>query len=182
MPIHRRRDRPEASRGQALVEFALVIPIFLLMLFGLVDMARIVYFNSTLSQAAREGARLAAVEAYWVGSTTAGCNQAGGPVCPATVTDLRTDILAATNGMMTPFGAIADANLHLSCDLDTAPTGSWTSPPRNCNAPATRDPGSPTGNALVSVRVVMEITPITPIIGNLIGTLELSGAATMDIN
>ena len=34
--------------GQGLVEFALVIPIFLLMLFGVVDAGRYVYMNSIL--------------------------------------------------------------------------------------------------------------------------------------
>jgi len=52
-----------ASRGQTLVEFALVIPVFLAILFGLVDLGRFVVTDNILSQAAREGARLASVEA-----------------------------------------------------------------------------------------------------------------------
>ena len=56
--------------GQSLVEFALVIPVFLLILFGLLDAGRYVYMNSVLSQAAREGARVAAAEARWIGKTT----------------------------------------------------------------------------------------------------------------
>ncbi len=59
--------RRGAEDGQALVEFALVIPVFLFILFGLLDVGRLVYTNSTLSQAAREGARLAAAEAGWIG-------------------------------------------------------------------------------------------------------------------
>lgn len=43
--------------GQALVEFALVIPIFLLLLFGIVDMARYVYSSNALNEAAREAGR-----------------------------------------------------------------------------------------------------------------------------
>ncbi|HET6381284.1 MAG TPA: TadE family protein [candidate division Zixibacteria bacterium] len=171
---HRRERR---GRGQALVEFALVIPIFLLLLFGLIDMARIVYFNSTLSQAAREGARLAAVEAYWVGRTEAYCNTDGGPVCRADVTELRADVLQAANRMMTPFAAIADEDLHLSCDATTPPTGAWSSPTHNCDTPTDRQP-----QGLVSVRIAIEIEPITPMLGQIIGSLELSGAATMEIN
>ena len=49
--------------GQALVEFALILPVFLLLLFGLIDVGRYVYMNTVLSQAAREGARLGAAEA-----------------------------------------------------------------------------------------------------------------------
>ena len=56
------------ATGQSLVEFALVIPIFLLILFGLIDMGRAVYSNNTVGQAAREAARLAATQAYPVPS------------------------------------------------------------------------------------------------------------------
>ena len=48
--------------GQTLVEFALVVPIFMLVIFGRFDVGRAVYANSVLSQGAREGARLAATE------------------------------------------------------------------------------------------------------------------------
>ena len=61
------------SRGQALVEFALVFPVFMLILFGVIEVARFVYTDSALSQAAREGARLAAVEARWIGDTGLSC-------------------------------------------------------------------------------------------------------------
>ena len=75
--------RGRTRHGQALVEFALVIPIFLLMLFGLIDIGRLVYLNATLSQAAREGARVGSVEASYRGSADPACGTAGGPVCPA---------------------------------------------------------------------------------------------------
>ena len=52
-----------------MVEFALVLPVFILLLFGLLDVGRYVYMNSVLSQAAREGARVAAAEASWIGKT-----------------------------------------------------------------------------------------------------------------
>jgi len=50
-----------ASRGQALVEFAIVIPIFLALLFGIVDLGRVVWANNSLANAAREAARYAIV-------------------------------------------------------------------------------------------------------------------------
>src|SRR4029077_3264030 len=62
-PIMRlRRDR--RGRGQALVEFALVIPIFLLLLIAIFDMGRAVFAYNTLTNAAREGARIAIVNQY----------------------------------------------------------------------------------------------------------------------
>ena len=57
-----RRDR--RGRGQALVEFALVIPIFLLLLVAIFDMGRAVFAYNTLTNAAREGARMAIVNQY----------------------------------------------------------------------------------------------------------------------
>jgi Flp pilus assembly protein TadG len=49
------------AKGQALVEFALIIPIFLLIVIALFDLGRAVFSYNTLTNAAREGARLAIV-------------------------------------------------------------------------------------------------------------------------
>jgi len=48
-------------RGVALVEFAIVIPLVFLFTFGLIEMARLVMVQQALVNAAREGARLAAL-------------------------------------------------------------------------------------------------------------------------
>jgi Flp pilus assembly protein TadG len=55
-----RRSAHEAL-GQALAEFALVAPIFFLMLFAIIDFGRYVYYVQILNNAAREGARYAIV-------------------------------------------------------------------------------------------------------------------------
>lgn len=53
------RCRPGGrSRGQSLVEFTLVIPLFLLLVSGMVDFGLGLYSNMTVINAAREGARL----------------------------------------------------------------------------------------------------------------------------
>lgn len=49
------------ERGQSLVEFALVIPIVLLLMLGLFDLGRVVFTNNSLSDGSRHGARTAAV-------------------------------------------------------------------------------------------------------------------------
>jgi len=54
-------SRERRQGGQALMEFALVIPIFLVMLIGMVDVGRAVWANNALANAAREGARHAIV-------------------------------------------------------------------------------------------------------------------------
>lgn len=55
------RRRRGGRRGQALVEFSLVIPIFLLVMISLFDLGRAVFSYNTLTNAAREGARMAIV-------------------------------------------------------------------------------------------------------------------------
>jgi Flp pilus assembly protein TadG len=52
------------GRGQALVEFALVLPIFILLLVAIFDLGRAVFAYNTLTNAAREGARIAIVNQY----------------------------------------------------------------------------------------------------------------------
>jgi Flp pilus assembly protein TadG len=64
MRIFARRRRRQNRRGQALVEFALVIPIFLLVLVAIFDLGRAVFAYNTLTNAAREGARIAIVNQY----------------------------------------------------------------------------------------------------------------------
>ena len=49
------------DRGAAAVEFALLFPVLLLIVFGIIDFGRALNAQITLTQAAREGARLAAV-------------------------------------------------------------------------------------------------------------------------
>jgi hypothetical protein len=51
----------EEQRGQSLVEFALLLPLMLLIITGLFDVARAVWQENTLAYAAREGTRYAIV-------------------------------------------------------------------------------------------------------------------------
>jgi Flp pilus assembly protein TadG len=48
-----------AIRAQSLVEFALIGPVFLLLVFGLIEGARLVYAYNTVNHAAQEAARTA---------------------------------------------------------------------------------------------------------------------------
>jgi Flp pilus assembly protein TadG len=50
------------SRGQALVEFSLVIPLILLLLLGTIDLGRAVYAYTTVAEASRQANRLAIVD------------------------------------------------------------------------------------------------------------------------
>ena len=188
----------QATRGQALVEFALVFPVFMLLLFGLIDIGRFVYTDSALSQAAREGARLAAVEARWLGSNDPSCvasasqitpSRPGAKVCPADATALKADVAAAVNRMVAGLGQVT--TLYLSCNAggvgDLAPTGEWdeTSVRFPSCGPDRTGAGALTPNGsgqLVSVRVVYEYGPITPIVASIVGSVSRTASATMLIN
>jgi Flp pilus assembly protein TadG len=58
---HRRPGRP-AERGQALVEFALIFPILLLLIVGIFDAGRLVFAYNDITNAARVGARVAIID------------------------------------------------------------------------------------------------------------------------
>jgi Flp pilus assembly protein TadG len=50
-------------RGNAVIEFALTLPILLLVVFGITELGRAIMTKNVLNTASREGARLAAVSA-----------------------------------------------------------------------------------------------------------------------
>lgn len=55
-------DRPKGrQRSQALVEFALVSPLFLFIMFSAIDISRLLYTYTAISSAARDGARTASL-------------------------------------------------------------------------------------------------------------------------
>lgn len=56
------RRRHDSRRGQSLTEFALILPVFLLVLVGLLDIGRAIYAYNTVANAARTAARVAIVD------------------------------------------------------------------------------------------------------------------------
>lgn len=60
--MRHRKDRKTArDHGAAAVEFALLLPVLLLLVFGIIDFGRALNAQITLTQAARAGARLDAL-------------------------------------------------------------------------------------------------------------------------
>jgi hypothetical protein len=78
-----------SSRGQAMVEFALVAPVFFVLLFAVIEAGRFVLYYQTLANATREGARYAIVH---------GANSARLGLCPS--------------------GPMATGSPYPPCDLD----------------------------------------------------------------
>ena len=48
-------------RGQELVEYAITLPIFLILVLGIVDLGRAVYYYSAMNNVVREGARYGSI-------------------------------------------------------------------------------------------------------------------------
>lgn len=69
--------RRRKTKGQALAEFALVAPLFFLILLGIIEAGRFIFYYEVLNNATREGARYAIVN----GANTLGCPT--GPPAPA---------------------------------------------------------------------------------------------------
>ena len=112
------RSRPgarDSDRGAAAVEFALLLPLLLLLVFGIIDFGRAINAQITLTQAAREGARLAALGQPNVATRTraaaTGLSGVGVAVtpCPSGATQTTDAVVTATYSFkfVTPIGAIA---------------------------------------------------------------------------
>ena len=57
------KQRGSSQSSQALVEFSMVAPLFLLIIFAAIDISRLLYTYTAISSAARDGARTASFQA-----------------------------------------------------------------------------------------------------------------------
>jgi Flp pilus assembly protein TadG len=85
-----RTGRHEGERGQALVEFAMTIPIVLAVMFGIVDFGRALYTYDLVTSAARVGSRYASVHG-------SGCSPA--PSCTASSATIQAYVRSTVNGI-----------------------------------------------------------------------------------
>lgn len=134
-----RRDR----RGQALVEFALIAPAFVLLLVGLFDAGRAVYAYSTVNNAAHTAARQAVVD--------------------QNVGDVKTAAIEQAPGLQL---AIADV------------TVTWLDANGGATLPCSNTPNV---GCTAEVRVRYSFTAATPLLGNLMGSIQLEGVARQPI-
>jgi Flp pilus assembly protein TadG len=150
--LHDREDR-----GQTLVEFALILPIFVLLLVGIFDFGRAIYAYNTISNAAREAVRVAIVDQSCNVIGTEAQNRAGlGITWAPTVAQ--------------PCGpSTSDISIRFLNADGTTPAGS-----DRCLQPDAT-PGVPFG-CLVQVTVRYRYNAATPIISNLVGTLNLTAS------
>jgi len=140
-----------SHRGQSLVEFALVFPIAMLVLMAVFDVGRAVFVYNGLTNAAREGARLAAV------------NQ------DETMIGQRVTAMTFGNGV-TNLGDPDFVRFHREGpDLDT--------PTSNPVCPAT----AMAVGCMAIVNAESAWTAITPIIGQIIGPITFTARSEMPV-
>jgi hypothetical protein len=153
LPVRgRRRDR---SRGQALVEFAFVLPIFLLILMILLDFGRVIYAQYTITQDAREASRIGVVEDD-AGSLAGSC----APGSPCKIAAIRSAAQAMSPGVeLTPEDIRGDdgtAGGDSNCPFSVSPNDNFY-------------PDGTTGGDRVVVNIQVEVPLITPFISNVVG-------------
>jgi Flp pilus assembly protein TadG len=98
----RSRTTPRDDSGAAAVEFALVVPFVLLLLFGVIDFGRAYNMQLSLTHAAREGARVAALG----GSSASATSRTQSTAAPVTgvsvsVTSCPASVLPASDAVVT---------------------------------------------------------------------------------
>jgi Flp pilus assembly protein TadG len=77
------RSGSEKEKGAVAVEFALVLPIFLVLVFGIFEFGRAFNIQVSLSEAARESARYAAVHSSDAGFSVGAAQDAGVTAAPS---------------------------------------------------------------------------------------------------
>ena len=92
--MSRRSRFGDDQSAQALIEFALVLPLFLLIVTGIFDVARAVWQENTLAYAAREGTRYAIVHGASGVPIVGPCSSCVNPVS----NNLGNVVSAVTNG------------------------------------------------------------------------------------
>jgi Flp pilus assembly protein TadG len=147
--IRRQRYR---TRGQALVEFSLVLIPFLVILMGVYDLGRAIYMMNSTAEAAREIARVTVVHPF--GGTK----------------DLGTSA-QTTSVINTQRGLVPNLSITPSTDIVCVDPADTVQPDSQCYAH---------GDRFVRVHVTADFEPITPIVA-LFGAHTLESYSRMDV-
>lgn len=117
--LPRQNAEGEQRRGAAVVEFALVAPLFFLLVFGVVEFGQAFMVSQLLNSAAREGARVAVAS----GSTNAEVEAAVRDVIDRSTTANSGDVTVTITvtpepGNPDPANNVANANKRDLCTID----------------------------------------------------------------
>jgi TadE-like protein len=158
-------SRRKGQESQALIEFALISPLLLLLVFGIIDIGRAVFYYDTLNHAAREGARTAVRASSTLPTNTDVLNTVTQQLVGAPVSE------PCPQGPVT--GALPPANTAWLYVTEPNPPASVESNPP-MNAPGGEYPAASSGscsginpasgNAPLQVTLRFNLILITPII------------------
>jgi Flp pilus assembly protein TadG len=95
----RSRPRAQGKRGAATLEYAIVLPVLLLFLLGIMDMGRLMWIYAGLNRGVEAASRCAAVDANACGTTAQIQNVAAGEVWGASVSSSVFSVSTATCGI-----------------------------------------------------------------------------------
>ncbi len=168
------RLAPFGRRGQSLVEFALVVPIVVLLLIAVFDVGRGVYAYTSIANAARVGARVAVVNQLYPDSSATQCAES------MPVEDLAPGSTPTWSARACAAAAATSLGL-LPSDVTIGyapPSGSALACPAG-PVPATTAPFHV--GCIASVTVSYTWSPITPVIGSLMGPIRMSSTSQMPV-
>lgn len=153
-------------RGSALVEYAIVLPVLLMILFGIMDFSRYLYTYHFVSEVAREATRYAIVR----GSTFSGsdCASTSTFACDATAADIQSYVQG-----LTPPGIVSASVIATPTWPGTAPAGAATA----CNT----SNGNNSPGCLVQVVVSYPFRFIFPVLPESASTWNISSTSVMVI-
>jgi hypothetical protein len=151
--------------GQALAEFALIVPIFVILLFGIIDLGRFAYTQNVLNQVSREAAR--------VGSVT------DRPQCTAATRDacIRELVAARSIGVI---GQVTFDEDGLGGTMND--NGCYAVHPLTGAITKRASINDCRSGDLLKVKVQNSFRLLTPLIGQWVGNLNLTGEATVTVN
>jgi len=113
--LHKRLARRWGDSGAALIEAALVLPILLLLTFGIWTTARAWNVNNTLEHAAREAARYGATVDPWDSGTS--------PAAVIAISDADLQASAIDTSLITDCAELVADTASPSCDPQVNNTG-----------------------------------------------------------
>jgi TadE-like protein len=154
---------PRRAKGQALVEFAFIFPLIALIAFGFIDVGRAVFTANTLTNAARQAARVAAVNQIDPASGPWNCF-ADHPVQDPNNPGWTFRGCAVAAGSVAGLQA-ADVSISYA-----PPPGSSI----QCSS-------SVSVGCIVTVTVLADYIPITPVAGQIIGPIAMSATSSMPV-
>ncbi len=152
--------RRRASRGQALIEFAFVVPVIVFLVAAFIEGGRAVYSYNTLTNAARQGARVAAVNQL---TTFADCDES-------------LPIEDPSDAHWTIVGCVIQAGVGLGLQPSNVSIAYAAPPDTTLSCSPTIHIG-----CIASVTVTYQYQPSTPLISGVIPTVTMTSTSQMPV-